>query len=268
MGQELVSVIMPTYNAGRFLSASIESILAQTYPHLELLITDDGSTEVSTLQVLKDYSQIDSRVKVEYLQGNNGPGVARNRSIERAQGHYIAFCDSDDRWMPNKLEKQISLMTEKKCAMCNTSYIICNEADQVVGINYAEPRTSFAMQKHDNKIGCSTLIYDVQLLGHKFYMPAQRKRQDWALTLSMLKECRLCFAVTEPLVYYRHRSHSVSSDKLSLVKYNVRVYEDVLGFPRWKAYIYFFTRFLPTYLLKILKRRRESKHYLQSFMQT
>jgi glycosyltransferase involved in cell wall biosynthesis len=267
MSKELVSVIMPTYNASKYLADSIESILSQTYADLELLITDDCSTD-ATLDILCRYAQQDERVKVEYLQANSGPGVARNKSIERAQGHYIAFCDSDDRWMPNKLEKQISLMTEKKCAMCNTSYIICNEADQVVGINYAEPRTSFAMQKHDNKIGCSTLIYDVQLLGHKFYMPAQRKRQDWALTLNILKECRLCFAVSEPLVCYRQRSHSVSSNKLSLVKYNVRIYEDVLGFPRWKAYLYFFSVFMPTYLLKILKRRRDSKHYLQSLQQS
>lgn len=264
MGQELVSVIMPTYNAGRFLSASIESILAQTYPHLELLITDDGSTEASTLQVLKDYSLKDSRVKVEYLQGNNGPGVARNRSIERAQGRYIAFCDSDDRWMPDKLEKQLKLLEKKQCVMCNTSYFICNEADEVVGINYAEPRTSFAMQKHDNKIGCSTLIYDASLLGHKCYMPAQRKRQDWALTLSMLKECRLCFAVNEPLVYYRHRSHSVSSNKMSLIKYNVKVYETVLGYPKWKAYLYFCTIFLPSYYMKLWQRKRDSRRYLDS----
>ena len=268
MKQELVSVIMPTYNAGKYLSDSIDSILAQTYGNWELVISDDGSTDPATISTLKTYAAKDPRIKVVFLEGNNGPGYARNQSIERAQGRYIAFCDSDDRWFPEKLERQIAFMTEKDCALSCTSYIICDGNDQETGIMIAPSRISFNMLKRDNKVGCLTAIYDTRKLGRKFYMPLLRKRQDWALFLSIIKQCRMAYAITEPLAYYRHRSHSVSSNKLSLVKYNVRVYEDVLGFPRWKAYIYFFTRFLPTYLLKILKRRRESKHYLQSFMQT
>ena len=264
MGQELVSVIMPTYNAGRFLASSIDCILNQTYHNLELLITDDGSTDAHTLQILKDYSEKDARVKVEYMKGNNGPGVARNKSIERAQGRYIAFCDSDDRWFPEKLERQLALMQEKQCAMSNTSYLMCDENNTIIGINYALPKTTFIHQKHDNKIGCSTMIYDIQKLGKKFYMPAQRKRQDWALTLSILMECGECFAVTEPMAYYRQRCNSVSSNKFSLVKYNVKVYEAVLGFPKWKAYLYFLFVFLPTYYLKVLKRKADSKKYLAS----
>ena len=262
MSEELVSVIMPTYNAGSFLSATIDGILNQTYQQLELLITDDGSTDPSTLKTLEKYSKKDPRVKVEYLKGNNGPGVARNKSIERAQGRYIAFCDSDDRWMPEKLERQLVLMKEKGCAMCNTSYLLCDENDIVTGINNAEPKTTFTMQKHDNKIGCSTLIYDVKLIGQKIYMPSQRKRQDWGLTLKLLMKCGVCYAVNEPLVMYRQRSHSVSSNKFSLIKYNVRIYETVLGFPKWKAYPYFLFVFLPTYYLKIQKRKRDSQKYL------
>lgn len=258
----MVSVIMPTYNAGGFLSATIDGILNQTYQHLELLITDDASSDPSTLRILKEYSEKDPRVKVEYLSSNNGPGVARNRSIERAQGRYIAFCDSDDRWMPEKLERQLSLMREKGCSMCSSSYLLCDEDDQIIGINIAPAKTTFTMQKHDNKIGCSTLIYDVKLLGEKVYLPVQRKRQDWALTLKLLMKCGVCYAVSEPLVMYRQRCNSVSSNKFSLVKYNVKIYETVLGYPKWKAYPYFLFIFLPTYYAKILKRKRDSKRYL------
>lgn len=253
---------MPTYNAGDFLSAAIDSILNQTYTNLELLITDDGSTDTNTLRVLKEYALNDSRVKVEYLQGNNGPGVARNRSIERAQGRYIAFCDSDDRWVPEKLERQLALMKDKGCAMCNASYLLCDEEDKTIGINIAPAKITFTMQKHDNKIGCSTLIYDVKLLGKKYFMPAQRKRQDWALTLMLLMKCKVCYAITEPLAIYRQRSYSVSSNKFSLIKYNVQVYETVLGYPKWKAYTYFLFVFLPTYCVKVLKRKLDSYSYL------
>ena len=253
---------MPTYNAGKYLSASINSILNQTYKKLELLITDDGSTDPTTLKILEDFTKKDSRVKVEHLNGNNGPGVARNKSIERAQGRYIAFCDSDDRWFPEKLERQIALMNEKRCALSCTSYVTCNDSDQETGIVIAPDAITFNMLKHDNKVGCSTAMYDTKLLGGKFFMPTIRKRQDWALFLTILRKSSPAYTITEPMAYYRQRSHSVSSDKMSLIKYNVKIYETVLGFPRWKAYLYFWFVFMPTYYMKIQKRKADSKKYL------
>lgn len=261
MSQELVSVIMPTFNAGKYLASSIESVLNQTYANLELLITDDCSSD-DTHSILEQFAKQDKRVKVEYLTENSGPGVARNHSIERAQGRYIAFCDCDDRWMPDKLEKQIAHMTRKDCALCSSSYLICDDENEVTGINISPKHLTLGMMKRDNKIGCLTAVYDIKRLGHKFYMPAIRKRQDWALFLNILKECQICFCLTEPLAYYRQRSHSVSSNKLSLIKYNVNVYETVFGYTRLEAYLYFLFLFLPTYWLKVQKRKRDSRKYL------
>ena len=264
MNKDLVSVIMPTFNSGAFLSDSIESILSQTHHNLELLITDDGSTDEQTKAILKEYSEKDPRVKVEYLKGNCGPGIARNNSIQRASGRYIAFCDSDDRWFPEKLERQILHMTKHDCALCSSSYLICNEKNIVKGISISPSHITYNMMKHDNKIGCLTAIYDIQRLGRKYYMPAIRKRQDWALFMNIIRDCQICFCLKEPLAYYRDRSHSVSSNKLSLIKYNVNVYETVLGYSKPKAFLYFFLIFLPTYYIKILKRKRDSKKYLAS----
>ena len=263
MKQDLVSVIMPTYNASKYLADSIDSVLAQTYTNLELLITDDCSDD-ETRKILKAFSQKDPRVKVDYLKENYGPAVARNKSIERAKGRYIAFCDCDDRWMPEKLEKQIAHMTRKDCALCSSSYLICDENNEVTGINISPKYLTLGMMKRDNKLGCLTAVYDIHRLGHKFYMPAIRKRQDWALFLNILKECQICFCVTEPLAYYRQRLDSVSSNKFSLVKYNVNVYETVFGYTTWKAYLYFLFRFLPTYCVKVMKRQSDSKRYLRS----
>lgn len=263
MNQELVSVIMPTFNAGRFLSASIESILGQTYQNLELLISDDGSMDEEMHELLKGYAEKDSRVKVEFLNGNNGPGVARNNSIKRAQGRYIAFCDSDDRWFPEKLEKQISLMETKDCALTCTSYITCDADDKETGIVIPPEIITFKMMKHDNKVGCLTAVYDTKKLGRKFYMPELRKRQDWALFLSILQESGPAYALTEPLAYYRQRNNSISSNKFSLIKYNVKVYETILGYPKWKAYLYFLFIFVPTYNIKVLKRNIDSWKYLR-----
>lgn len=266
MNQELVSVIMPTYNAGKFLSDSIASVLNQTHTNLELLITDDCSTDASTREILQRYSQADSRVKVEYLDENKGPGYARNQSIKRAVGRYIAFCDGDDRWLPDKLERQIAYMYRKSCALCSTSYIICDENGEETGVSISPERITYGMLKRDNKIGCSTAIYDTQLLGRKFYMPTLRKRQDWAMLLTILRECKVCHAITEPLTLYRNRQGSLSSQKFSLIKYNVRVYHDILGFGILKSYLYFYFLFMPSYLLKVWKRKCDSRRFLKSKM--
>lgn len=257
---------MPTFNASKYLADSIESVLGQTYTNLELLITDDCSDD-DTRKIIEHYRKADHRVKVKYLKDNKGPGVARNKSIERAKGRYIAFCDCDDRWFPEKLERQITHMSKHDCALCSSSYLICDDDNQVTGIYISPSHLTFGMMKRDNKIGCLTAIYDIQRLGHKFYMPAIRKRQDWALFLNILKECQICFCVTEPMAYYRHRNDSVSSKKLSLVKYNVNVYETVLGFTRLRAYVYFLFIFLPTYALKVMKRQRDSRKYLAARQQ-
>ncbi len=262
MDQDLVSVIMPTYNTGKLLSDSMDSILKQSYSHFELLITDDGSTDSYTISLLKQYEAKDSRIKVSYLNGNSGPAIARNKSIERAQGRYIAFCDSDDRWTPDKLEKQIAFMKEKQCALCSSSYFIVDSDSNIIGI-FRSPRTiTYNMYKRDNKIGCLTAVYDTQLLGGKYYMPATRKRQDWGLFLNILRTSQKCHALTEPLAYYRKRNNSLSSNKRSLVKYNINIYKQILGFSTIKAYLYFTFFFLPTYFLKTLKVRWDSYRYL------
>lgn len=256
---ELVSVVMPTHNGDRFLEDSIRSILAQTYANLELVITDDCSDNIVTLEILRRFQEQDSRVDVVYLKENKGPGYARNKSIERARGRYIAFCDSDDRWFADKLERQLAFMREKGCALCCSSYIVCNERNENIGIRISPVRITYKMMERDNKIGCLTAIYDIKKLGEKYYMPTLRKRQDWALFLIILQKCRIAYGMVEPLAYYRDRSHSVSSNKFSLVKYNVAVYHEILKFSWLKSYFYFFFLFLPTYVAKLYRRYRDTK---------
>lgn len=263
MYEPLVSVIMPTYNCSKYLSESIDSILNQTYKNVELVITDDNSTDEATISILHHYMEKDKRLNVLFLDSNEGPGYSRNKSIERANGRYIAFCDSDDRWFPDKLERQIAFMTEKNCLLSYTSYVMQDDENEDEGITIAPKKVTFSMLKRDNKIGCSTAVYDTQLLGRKYYMPFIRKRQDWGLFLTILRDSKTtAYGIQEPLAYYRVRSHSVSSSKFGLIKYNLRIYREVLGFSRLKSYAYFFFLFLPTYFTKILKKKIDSFFYL------
>lgn len=254
----LVSVIMPTYNAGKFLSHSIDGVLGQTYKNIELLVTDDASDEQATKDILSAYAAKDSRVKVKFLENNHGPSFSRNDSINRASGRYIAFCDSDDIWFPDKLEQQIAYMNKMHCALCYGSYIVADEGGNEIGIVNAPKHMTFNRLKKDNKIGCSTAIYDTKLLGRKYFMPNLIKRQDWALFLTILKDCKDAYAITKPVAYYRKRKNSVSSSKFKLVKFNIRVYQKVLNFSRIHATVYFFFCFMPSYIMKIAKRKWDS----------
>lgn len=264
MDKHLVSVIMPTYNAGKYLTESIPAVLKQTYAHLELLITDDASTDEYTRELLKTFSKEDERVKVTFLEANHGPAYARNEAIKRARGKYIAFCDSDDTWFAEKLERQVQFMQEHDCSVCFTSFIICNERNEQIGISQALPRVTYNMLKMDNKIGCSTAIYDVEKVGEKIYMPDLQKRQDWGFFLTILHKCHMAYGLPEPLVYYHKRTGSVSSNKMGLIKYNIKIYEVVLHYSWLKARICFMFMFMPSYILKVLRKKRDSKRFLQN----
>ena len=116
MKTPLVSIIIPTYNIEKYIDQTIQCVLDQTFTDWELVITDDCSKD-STVEILRRYAAQDERIKIYVLEQNSGAAAARNNSIEKASGRYIAFLDSDDWWYPTKLEKQmafIQIMTEQK----------------------------------------------------------------------------------------------------------------------------------------------------------
>ena len=244
----LISIITPTYNSGQFVAQTIESIIAQTHTNWELIITDDCSTD-NTCEIIEKYAAMDSRIKLFRQSKNLGAGAARNNSIKEAKGRYIAFCDSDDRWYPDKLEKQVSFMQKMDCALSYTSYITCTEEGENQGLVICRMKETFATTKRDDKIGCLTAMYDTEKVG-KVYMPHIRKRQDWGLMLNILKKSDVAYGIKEPLAIYRLRKNSISSNKKSLVKYNIRLYQDVLGWSKIRASLFFCFVFMPSYIAK------------------
>lgn len=252
----LVSIITPSFNSVDFIVDTIEAILKQTYPYWELLITDDCSTD-NSVKIIEEYTRKDARIKLQKLEKNSGAGVCRNKSIEAAKGRYIAFCDSDDVWMPQKLEKQLAFMEKKGCALTYSSYILMDEDRNEKGIMVCMRKIDFASMKRDDGIGCLTAMYDTEKVG-KMYMSSIRKRQDWGLWLEILAKCKVAYGIKEPLAYYRIRSGSISNNKFALVKHNINVYRTILKFSALKAYLFFLFVFIPTYLWKKLKIRINS----------
>ena len=106
--EALVSVVIPVYNREDTIQRAVDSVLNQTYSNIEVLVVDDGSKD-NSLEMLKKYHN-DNRVKIFCQEFNQGANAARNRGIREAKGEYIAFHDSDDEWLPDKLEKQIKRM--------------------------------------------------------------------------------------------------------------------------------------------------------------
>jgi glycosyltransferase involved in cell wall biosynthesis len=136
----MVSVIIPTYNRESFLSRAIQSVLSQTYSNWELLVVDDGSTD-NTRKVVNEYIKKDNRIKYFYKE-NGGQGSARNLGIKHASGEYIAFLDSDDEWLPEKLELQIDLLEKNDDAdfsFCDANFIIDEFVRSVVSLR---PKTN------------------------------------------------------------------------------------------------------------------------------
>ncbi len=253
----LVSIVTPSYNCAAFIGETIDSILAQTYQNWELIITDDCSTDNSR-EIIEKYSSQDSRIKLLKLNENSGAGVARNNSIKSSQGRFIAFCDSDDRWYPQKLERQLSFMESKDCALSFTSYDVCNEDGKVCGYVECLPKLDKRKILRDNGIGCLTAMYDISKIG-KCFMPNMRKRQDWCLWIEIIKTCGKAYGLQEALSLYRERSQSISSNKVEMLKYNYAVYHEFLNKSSIKSWEMLLFKFMPYYFYKKIKQKKDYK---------
>lgn len=229
-----VSIITPSYNSEKFISETIASIQKQTLQDWELIITDDCSTD-STVNIVKGLIEEDNRIKLYCLDSNMGAGAARNNSINKSKGRYIAFCDSDDQWKPSKLEKQVKFMKTHKLAFTYTSYEIINEDGKLIGKVSSPTNLSYQDMLRNNYVGCLTAIYDSKIIG-KHLMSEIRRRQDWVLWLKIFKIIKQTKGMSEKLALYRDRSNSISSNKTQMIKYNWIVYNKELNFSKLKSF--------------------------------
>ncbi|BAL83443.1 putative glycosyl transferase family 2 protein [Selenomonas ruminantium subsp. lactilytica TAM6421] len=213
----LVSVITPVYNAEKYLKQSIESVLAQTYPHIEMILVDDCSKDNSA-DIIRKYQQNYPQIKY-YLQPQNmGAGYARNKALELAQGQYVAFLDADDVWRPEKIACQIKLMEEKKSPFSYTAIemidedgkLVKSKRDVVESIDY-----HFLLS--NTMIATSTVLIDRMSLGD-FRMHLRRGGQDYATWLRLLRNGCNAVGINEVLNMYRVGHNSLSSNKLDSVR--------------------------------------------------
>ncbi|GAB5540238.1 MAG: glycosyltransferase family 2 protein [Salibacteraceae bacterium] len=219
----------------------IESVLHQTYDNWELLVIDDCSTDRSCERVQSYLT--DTRIKLVALDANSGAAVARNKGIELAKGRFIAFLDSDDLWLPKKLEKQVDFHSRSGEAISHTQYEWMNAEGVALGKIISAP----ALITYDdlldyNYIGCLTAMYDTGLVG-KVFMPDIEKRQDYGLWLDILKAGHRAILLDETLALYRTGQQSLSSNKLKSATYNFKLLRRYQGLSLHKT-IWHFCRYV------------------------
>lgn len=233
--QPLVSVIMPCYNMEKYISEAILSVHQQTYPHWELLIVDDASTD-GTEAVIESHRQQDERIHFTKKYNHSGIADSRNMCIKMAQGQYLAFLDADDVWQPKKLERQLAFMTEKKVGFSYSSYNCIDEKGQLLNkIIKAAGDMDYEAYLHNTIIGCSTVMVDRNIVGN-VVVPDFRTSEDTATWLDILKKGFVAYAIEQPLTCYRIRSHSASSNKLKASADLWKVYRQNERLPFFKAF--------------------------------
>lgn len=223
--KELVSIIMPSYNTGRFIKDTIESVLAQSYTNWELIIVDDCSTD-DTDQIIERYLT-DDRIIYIKNETNSGAALSRNRALREAKGKWIAFLDSDDLWEPLKLEKQIAFMQENGYAFSYTDYMIQLNGEWLPYI-YTGPRVVTRRKMYDYcYFSTITVMYDRDVIG-LIQIENLRKNNDYAMWLQAIEKSN-CYHFSECLSYYIKHEGSVSSgSKLKLIKWHYILYKNGL----------------------------------------
>ena len=224
----LVSIITPCYNGDRYIADTIESVMRQTYPHWELLIVDDGSSD-DTASIAADYAGRDERIKL-IQQANAGTAAARNAGMKLARGRYIALLDADDIWAPEFLSKQMDFLRRKDAVCVCGAYRRIDEAGReilrpTVPMPVITPKDMRVM----NRIGCLTGLYDSAKHG-KVYLHEELRsiRDDYAYWYDIVcLEGRAC-GNQEILARYRVHTSNTTGNKLKLVSRQYHFYRKYL----------------------------------------
>lgn len=214
---DLVSIITPLYNGERFVSTTIDSVLAQTYSYWEMIIVNDGSTDHSA-EIVQSYVDKDSRIKL-YTQLNAGSAAARNNGIRRAKGRYIAMLDSDDLWDADYLQSQIDFMQSKNASVICAAYRYINEENKEILSPYIpNPIIPVKQMRITNRVGCLTGMYDTEKHGKHFFREELRSlRDDYAFWLELAEEAGNIYGNQSVIASYRVWN-SFTGNKFKLVK--------------------------------------------------
>ena len=228
MSEPRVTVITPLYNAEKFIERTIASIQAQTSGDWELLVINDGSSDGGPALVEK-LAAGDKRIRMLHTGGRFGPGRTRNEGIKEARGKYIAFLDSDDLWLPEKLETQIGRMEAEGLDFSFTAYRKIDAEDKIISDVIPVPeRATLKSLLKTNYIGTLTAVFNRESLG-RMTMNHFSLQEDYSLWLNILKKTDRVAAIQDALSLYRVHADSISRNKFRSVKFQWKIYREHMG---------------------------------------
>jgi teichuronic acid biosynthesis glycosyltransferase TuaG len=226
MNKPLISIITPCFNSSNFIIETIHSVICQSYQNWEMIIVDDCSTDAS-VELIKAEVKADKRIKLFIQEQNGGAAKARAKAIKESNGEYIAFLDSDDLWLSNKLENQLKFMQINNYDFSFTKYEEINEAGDRTGIVIkGYEKVDYDLLLKSCPLGNSTVMYNAKKLG-SFEIPDLKRSNDYALWLQIIKKTRFFYGLNEVLVLYRVRKKSISSNKFAKVKTHWHIFRNI-----------------------------------------
>ena len=232
----MISIIMPYYKKRQYVKEAINSVLKQTFKKFELLIIYDDEDK-QDIKFIKKIIFKDKRVKLIINNKNLGAGLSRNIGIDQSKGSFIAFIDSDDQWIENKIEKQLKYMTEKNINFLHTSYKIINEKNEYVSSRKARNFLNINDLITSCDIGLSTVLLRTNIIKSNRF-PNLKTKEDFVLWLNLILDNVKIYGMDENLVLWKKSKNSLSSSTLQKLLDGFRVYNSYMKFNIFKSIYY------------------------------
>jgi teichuronic acid biosynthesis glycosyltransferase TuaG len=225
--QDLISIVVPVYNAERFLHDTIQTVKGQTYTNWELILVDDSSSDES-YTISRQYQLQDPRIKLVSMDVNSGAALSRNKGIGIASGKYLAFLDADDLWDNQKLEKQVAFMGAKSCAFSFTGYEFANADGVPNGKKVYIPETlSYRQGLRNTTLSTITVMFDISMLKKDDVLMPNVKSEDTACWWKVLKIVDQAYGLNELLSIYRRTPGTLSANKFQSAQNMLSLYRNV-----------------------------------------
>ncbi|WP_029231874.1 glycosyltransferase family 2 protein [Butyrivibrio sp. VCB2006] len=236
----MVSIIVPVYNAAKYIENTIKMVSDQTYNDWELILVDDASTDGSADVIENIIKGQGKRIRLIRKNNNEGAAAARNTGIDASSGRFIAFLDADDVWMPQKLEKQVAFMEKTGAAFSFHSYEFGDEDANPTGRVVRAPKElRFRQALSRTVIFTTTVMFDTEKIDMEIIHMPQVPSEDTATWWRILKSGYVAYGLDENMAIYRRPAKSLSSNKFIAIQRIWFLYRNIADLSIVQSFYYF-----------------------------
>ena len=238
-----VTIIIPYKNNLKYLFPALKSIFRQSYKNFKIVIIYDDKDK-SDLYKIKNFLKNATikrsiPIKIVVNKSSLGAGYSRNIGIKKSNTKYVAFLDSDDLWVKNKLKIQVDFMEKNKQVFSHSSYFVIDSKNKIISIREAKAVITFDQLIRSCDIGLSTVVINLNFIKkNNFYFPKIKTKEDFVLWLKILSKIKFIKGINKRLSYYRKTSNSLSSNKFISLINGYKVYKNYMNFNQIKSFYY------------------------------